>query len=111
MSIFLSSWVVLCHSHLDSLLNDLLKGHCCLRAGCIEHLADDVHNLVIVIHSVADVDDVFHDSEFLIVLLLVVGLFPFPNTKIQQLFESTKFFSLFLIFFFSEFHTADRHRQ
>ena len=84
MSIFLSSWVVLCHSHLDSLLNDLLKGHCCLRAGCIEHLADDVHNLVIVIHSVADVDDVFHDSEFLIVLLLLWGCSLSPITEFWE---------------------------
>jgi len=54
---------------------------------------------------------VFHNVVFFNCYLFVVGLFPFPNTKIQKRFESTKFFSLFFDFFFSEFHTAGRRRR
>ena len=81
VTIFLASWVVLCHSQFYSLFNDLLKGYCCLRAGCIEYLADDVHDLVIVIHGVVDV---FHDSVFLSVILLLLGYFLFPITEFWE---------------------------
>lgn len=95
VSIFLASWVVLCHSHLNSLFNDLLKGHCCIRTGCIEHLADDVHNLVIVIHSVVDVVDVFHNSEFLSVILLLWGCFLSPLQRYNNYLNPQNFFHFF----------------
>ena len=110
VSVFLSPGVVLGHSHLYSFFNDLLEGYRGLRVGRVEHLADDVHNLVIVIHTVADVVIVFHNTLFLMVELLFRGCFLSPLQRYKKDFNPQNFFHFFSFFFevfLSRFAVAD----